>query len=63
MKLKVVFISLLNLLVALAVNSANASPSDEFKYLIQSEKAYKEGDYYKSDYLIVDTWDTNMPIN
>ena len=34
MMLKVVFISMLNLLVALAVNSANASPSDEFKYLI-----------------------------
>jgi len=52
MKLKVFYFSFINLLVALAVNSANASPSDDFKYLIQSKKAYKAGDCYKSDYLI-----------
>ena len=52
MNLKVFCVSFVNLLVALAVNSANASSSDEHKYLIQSEKAYKEDDYYKSDYLI-----------
>ena len=52
MNLKVLCVSFINLLVALAVYSANASPSGEDKYLIQSEKAYKDGDYYKSDYLI-----------
>ena len=52
MKLKIFYFSFISFLVALAVNSANASPSDEFKYLIQSEKAYKEGNYLKSDYLI-----------
>jgi len=52
MKIKAVYFSFIYLLVALAVNAANASPSDHYKYLIESEKAYKEGDYYKSDYLI-----------
>ncbi len=52
MYLKVFCISFINLLVALAVNSANASPSNEYQYLIESEKAYKNGDYSRSDYLI-----------
>ena len=41
MYLKVFYFSFINLLVALAVYSANASPSIENKYLIESEKAYK----------------------
>lgn len=52
MKIKAVHFSFIYLLVALAVHAANASPSDHYKYLIESENAYKEGDYYKSDYLI-----------
>jgi hypothetical protein len=52
MKIKAVYFSFIYLLVALAVNTANASPSDYNQYLIESENAYKEGDYYKSDYLI-----------
>lgn len=52
MKLKIFFISLLNLLVALAVNPANASPNDKLKYLKLSEEAFKKGDFYKSDYLV-----------
>ena len=52
MYLKVLRVLFINLLVALAVYSANASPSIENKYLIESEKAYKNGDYYKSDYFI-----------
>ena len=52
MNLKVFCVSFVNLLVALAVNSANASSSNEHRYLINSEKAYKQGDYYKSDFLI-----------
>ena len=40
MYLKVFCISFINLLVALAVNSANASPSNEYQYLIESEKNY-----------------------
>ena len=52
MKIKAVYFSFIYLLVALAVHAANASPSDHYKYLIESENAYKEGDYYKSDYLI-----------
>ena len=52
MKIKAVYFSFIYLLVALAVHAANASPSDHNQYLIESENAYKEGDYYKSDYLI-----------
>jgi len=52
MKIKAVYFSFIYLLVALAVHTANASPSYQNKYLIESENAYKEGDYYKSDYLI-----------
>ena len=52
MKIKAIYFSFIYLLVALAVHAANASPSDHYKYLIESENAYKEGDYYKSDYLI-----------
>jgi len=52
MKIKAVYFSFIYLLVALAVHAANASPLDHNKYLIESENAYKEGDYYKSDYLI-----------
>ena len=52
MNLKVLCVSFINLLIALAVNPANASPNYNYQFLIQSEKAYKEGDYYKSDYLI-----------
>jgi len=52
MKFKLFFISLLNLLIALAVNPANASPSDKYKFLTQSEKYYKNGEYFKADYFI-----------
>ena len=52
MKIKSPCFSFIYLLVALAVHAANASPSDHYKYLIESENTYKEGDYYKSDYLI-----------
>ena len=52
MNLKVLCVSFINLLVALAVNSANASSYDEHKFLTQSETAYANGKYFKSDYLI-----------
>ena len=52
MSLKVLCVSFINLLVALAVNSANASPYDEHKFLTQSETAYANGKHFKSDYLI-----------
>jgi len=53
MNLKVLCVSFISLLVALAVNPANASPSsNEDIFLTESKKAYENGDYYKADYLI-----------
>ena len=52
MSLKVLCVSFINLLVALAVNSANASPYKDENLLLRSIEAYKEKKFYKSDYLI-----------
>ena len=52
MKLKVFFASFINLLVALAVPTANASPSNPESLLAQSFVEYKNSKFYKSDYLI-----------
>ncbi len=52
MNLKVFFASFINLLVALAVPTANASPSNPESLLSQSSVEYKNSKFYKSDYLI-----------
>ena len=52
MNLKVFCVSFINLLVALAVPAANASPSNPESFLSQSTIEYKNSNFYKSDYLI-----------
>ena len=52
MNLKVFCVSFINLLVALAVPAANASPSNPENLLSQSTIEYKNSNFYKSDYLI-----------
>ena len=52
MNLKVFYVSFINLLVALAVPAANASPSNPESLLTQSSMEYKNSKFYKSDYLI-----------
>ena len=52
MNLKVFCVSFINLLVALAVPAANASPSNPENLLAQSSVEYKNSKFYKSDYLI-----------
>ena len=52
MNLKVFCVSFINLLVALAVPAANASPSNPESLLTQSSMEYKNSKFYKSDYLI-----------
>ena len=46
MSLKVLCVSFINLLVALAVNSANASPYKDENLLLRSIEAYKEKKFY-----------------
>ena len=48
----ILWCSVMSGIMLLVTCIANASPSNDNEYLIDSEKAYKEGDYYKSDYLI-----------
>ena len=52
MNLKVFFASFINLLVALAVPAANASPLNPKNLLLQSSIENKKSNIYKSDYLI-----------
>ena len=52
MNLKVFYVSFINLLVALAVFAANASPSKNENFLLKSLEEFKKGNYQKSDYLI-----------
>ena len=52
MNLKVFYVSFINLLVALAVTAANASPSNPENLLAQSSIEYKKSNFHKSDYLI-----------
>lgn len=52
MNLKVFCVSFINLLVALAVPAANASPSNLESLLSQSSIEYKKSNFHKSDYLI-----------
>ena len=52
MNLKVFCISFINLLVALAVSTANASPLNPKNLLLQSSIENKKSNIYKSDYLI-----------
>lgn len=52
MNLKLFKISFINLLVALTVCAANASPSKNENFLLKSLQEYKKGNYQSSDYLI-----------
>ena len=52
MKIQSLCFSFIYLLVALAVSSANASPSNSDSLLNESSEAYNNSNFYKSDYLI-----------